>query len=315
MVEYKDKIVRIFNKFFSSFLRDCKEVNDELRGLVKASYKAVDKSSSEYVEFFIKEVSEDGFEKLIKKDRDYMKDKQVAIGITFGMLPENMMNYVYLMALFAYMVGLENEDTLLAQVVKILGTIQSGGDVSDGEFDDILDDDIKDYLKIIKSYGVSNKIDIANTNSAGGPDVGPESFLGAIGNSKIANIAKEISSEIDIGSLKTDSPDDMLKSMLDFSSSNNVLGNIIQKVSTTLNSKISSGELKHEELLGEAMSMMNMFGNGGNNPLANNPLFSQMMKSMKTGKASVRQDVIKKGDARDRLRKKLEMRKKNVDNN
>ena len=95
---------------------------------------------------------------------------------------------------------------------------------------------------------------------------------------------------------------------------NNMLGNIVQKVSTTLNDKISSGELKHEELIGEAMSMMNLFGGKGGSGMAgmmNNPLFSQMMKGMKSGKAGVRQDVISKATTRDRLRKKLESRNKN----
>jgi hypothetical protein len=58
--------------------------------------------------------------------------------------------------------------------------------------------------------------------------------------------------------------------------------------------------------------MMNMFGGEGN-PFMSNPLFSQMMKGMKSGKAQMRTDVVKKADARDRLRKKLEARKKNVE--
>ena len=94
-----------------------------------------------------------------------------------------------------------------------------------------------------------------------------------------------------------------------------MLGNIIQKVSNTLNNKISNGELSHEDLLGEAMSMMNMFGNkggAGGDPFANlasNPLFSQVAKAMKGGKANLRQDVIKKASTRDRLKKKLDDRR------
>jgi hypothetical protein len=87
-------------------------------------------------------------------------------------------------------------------------------------------------------------------------------------------------------------------------------------VSSSLNSKISNGELKQEDLLGEAMSMMNMFGGsggGGGNPLASNPLFAQMMKGMKSGKAAVRPDVIRKSDTKSRLRKKLEAKNKNVE--
>ena len=205
---------------------------------------------------------------------------------------------------------LEDENELFAQVVRVLGYIQSGNlQEYANEKDDIIDDDIKELLEKIKEFGGSvPKVDIKKESGVGGI----ADMLGAFENSKIADLAKEIAKDVDVSSLKTENPDDMIKSMLDFSSGNNVLGNIISKVSSTLNNKITSGELKHDELLGEAMSMMNIF-NDGKNPLASNPLFAQMMKSMKTGKANVKQDVIKKGDTRERLRKKLEMRKKNVE--
>lgn len=322
-MNYKEKTSRVFNKFFSSFLKDLKEVDDDLRKLVKASYKAIDKSSAEYCQFFSDNLissSDTILPKLIKGDfDDEVKSKCVGTNIQIGTILEKLqgkkeeetiiMNYIYTMTLFAYMNILENEDELFMQVVRVLGYIQSKSyDEYDKEKDDIIDDDIKGLMAKIREYEVSPKIDIKETTSSVENDI-----FSAFGDSKIASLAKEISKDIDVSSLKAENPDDMLKNMLNFGSENNVLGNIIQKVSSTLNNKISNGELKHEELLGEAMSMMNLFGQGGNNPFASNPLFSQMMKSMKTGKANVRQDVLKKGDTRERLRKKLEQRKKNVE--
>ena len=335
-MNYKEKTSRVFNKFFSSFLKDIKEVDDDLRKLVKSSYKAIDKSSLEYCKFFSDNLissSDTILPKLIQGDFDEeVKSKLVGIDISIGTIFEKLqgkkeeetiiMNYIYTMTLFAYMNILEDEDELFTQVVKILGYIQSKSyEEYENEKDDIIDDDIKGLLTKIKEYEVSPKIDISETDGSGGTatDTSMENdIFSAFGDSKIASLAKEISKDIDVSSLKTDNPDDMLKNMLNFGSENNVLGNIIQKVSSTLNNKISNGELKHEDLLGEAMSMMNLFGQGGNNnPFASNPLFSQMfsqtMKSMKNGKVNIRQDVIKKGDARERLRKKLEQRKKNVE--
>ena len=322
-ITYKDKTHRVFNKFFSSFLKDLKEVDEELRTLVKASYKVVDKTSAEHCDLVVNNVIPHlALLKSGSLDDESLRSSQFAKDITLGIIFDKInqegkdgekviiMNYIYTMVLFAHMSTLEDENELFAQVVRVLGYIQSGNlQEYANEKDDIIDDDIKELLEKIKEFGGSvPKVDIKKESGVGGI----ADMLGAFENSKIADLAKEIAKDVDVSSLKTENPDDMIKSMLDFSSGNNVLGNIISKVSSTLNNKITSGELKHDELLGEAMSMMNIF-NDGKNPLASNPLFAQMMKSMKTGKANVKQDVIKKGDTRERLRKKLEMRKKNVE--
>ena len=88
-------------------------------------------------------------------------------------------------------------------------------------------------------------------------------------------------------------------------------------MSSKIHDKINTGELKQEELFGEAMNMMNMMkGGGGGGGMAdlmsgmfNNPMMSEMFKSMKKGKAAPRQDVMQKAATRDRLRAKLEQRK------
>ena len=327
---YREKCERVFNKFFSSFLKDLKEVDDDLRVMVKNAYKIVDKTSSEHCDFVVENV----IPQLAKLktgtfDEEDVRASEIAKGITLGLIFDKVnqegkesekvivMNYVYTLLLFAHMSTLENEDGLFAQVVRVLGYLQSGNTTEyDNEKEDIIDDDVREILEKIKSYGATPKVDIKSESGVGdGTNTslgGLGGLLGAFENSKIADLAKEIAKDVDVSALKTDNPDDMIKNMLDFSSGNNVLGNIISKVSTSLNNKITSGELKHDELLGEAMSMVNIF-NDGHNPLASNPLFAQIMKSMKSGKANVKQDILKKGDTRERLRKKLEMRKKNVE--
>lgn len=323
LLNYKQKTERVFNKFFSSFLKDLKEVNDELRKKVKSNYKVVDKSSSEYCTLFSENMlchltdftsesfSEAALSKFVCKE---VTLSDVVQGLDTKSEEEKniIKNYLYVLMLFAHMASLEEEDELFKQVVTILTRIQEGDQEGfETEKDDVIDDDIKSLLEIIRRFGLAPKAPKLEKEDDGPAD--PSSLFGMLGNSKIANLAKEISQDIDVSSLKTDNPEDLIKSMLDFNSGNNVLGNIIQKVSSSLNNKISNGELKQEDLLGEAMSMMNLFGGSGNNPLASNPLFAQMMKGMKSGKASVRPDVVRKSDARTRLRKKLEARNKNVE--
>jgi hypothetical protein len=105
----------------------------------------------------------------------------------------------------------------------------------------------------------------------------PESTQGASGggsgnpfdfmeNSKIGQLAKEISSSINLESLNINNPEDITSVEGLFSGNNNALTNIIQQVGSSIASKIQNGDIKQEDLLGEAMGMMqqlNMGGGGG----------------------------------------------------
>jgi hypothetical protein len=319
-MNYKDKTVRIFNKFFSGFLKDLKEIDDDLKKSVKASYKFIDKASHEYCEFFVENFMIDGnvskHDVTLESLGERMVCQNIKLADVITKTTENsknvVFNYVYILSLFAHMYKLEDENELLEQVLKLVSAIQNGSEEYEQEKDDVIDDDIKALLEKIKEYGGQTKVNIDASGSTDSFD--PSKILDSLNNSKIANLAKEISKDIDLSGIKTDNPDDLIKNMFNMSGENNVLGNIIQKVSSTLNEKISTGEFKQEDLIGEAMNMMNMFsGSGVPNPFTSNPLFNQMMKSMKTGKTNIKQDVVKKADTRERLRRKLEMRKKNVD--
>jgi flavodoxin len=84
-------------------------------------------------------------------------------------------------------------------------------------------------------------------------------------NSKIGNLAKEISEELNGDDLKCmENPDDLMKNLL--SGEGGGLGNIIQKVSTKLQNKMQNGELNEDALMKEATNMMSML----------NPAFSKM---------------------------------------
>lgn len=331
---------KVFNKFFSGFLRDIKEVHEDLRVSVKASYQVVDKGSDVYCSFFKEHVMPVKKNLLAKEFNDDVLSRYICQNITIGDIfdkcsedDKNMvLNYVFIMMLFAYISEInEDQDIVLGQAVQLLSFIQKEEyDNYASERENVLDDDLAAILDMIKTYGGKTRVDAGKASAESsadtaqtGSDFDPMGFFSKLNNSKIADLAKEISQDIDVSSLKVENPDDLMKNLFasQADGNGNVLGNIIQKVSNTLNTKISKGELSHEDLLGEAMSMMNMFGGNkggsGENPFANlasNPLFSQVAKAMKGGKANVRQDVIKKASARDRLKKKLEDRRQSSSN-
>jgi hypothetical protein len=357
----------MFNKFFSSFVKELKKMDEGLRTIIKANFKVIDKSSEEYYMLFWNGVKEH-MNILTSLDMDnivtneHVLDIEVVKGMTFGDIVKALKeedrivfwNYFNILLLFGYIYTEakteeenvshsqkedtikdteNNEDTeetkdtfntsssytLFLKVVKILSLIQKGEDIA-SEMDEIVDDDVKLLLSRVKTISVPE--DAMKFEEQEG---NPEDFLKNLGNSKIANLAKEISQEIDTTNLKVEGPEDIAK-LLDFSGSNNLMGDIFTKVSSKLSQKIASGDLKQEDLMGEAMSMMSMLqgggagaggigdllknlgGLGGLGDLMNNPMMAEVMKMAKKGKVQTKTHMRNQNSTRDRLRKKLEKR-------
>lgn len=367
----EQKICYMFNKFFSSFVKELKNLDDTLKTTIKKHYKVIDKSSEEYYQFFWNNVK-DHIRVFIDNEDvtndETIQDIQIIQGITIkdavDVLKDNNLqtfwNYVNILIIFAYLYteikqtstqqttneennddvgeGENNEENkqtpsvgvylLFVKVVKILSMIQNSQDPST-ELADIIDDDIKSLVSKIKVFDVVND-DIKIDETADTMPVPPKDFLESIENSKIANIAKEISKEIDISNINIEKPEDVAK-LMDFSGSNNFLGNIVSKVSTKLTEKISSGEINQDDLLSEAMSMMGMLNGGGAGGasgiadilknmgglggMLNNPMMNEMMKMAKKGKVATKNTGGSRPShgssvsTRDRLRKKLEEKK------
>ena len=384
----EQKICYMFNKFFSSFVKELKNLDDTLKATIKKHYKVIDKSSEEYYQFFWNNIKDHIRVFIDEEDlttNETIKHIEIIQGITIqnavDVLKETNLqtfwNYVNILIIFAYLYtdikqtsteqtnikSEEKEDTetadekktsedernyqqetkhtpsvgvylLFVKVVKILSMIQNSQDPS-AELADIIDDDIKSLVSKIKVFDVAND-DIKIDEAADTMPIPPKDFLESIENSKIANIAKEISKEIDISNINIDKPEDVAK-LMDFSGSNNFLGNIVSKVSTKLTEKISSGEINQDDLLSEAMSMMGMLNGGGAGGVGgiadilknmgglggmmNNPMMNEMMKMAKKGKVATkntggsRHNNGSSVSTRDRLRKKLEEKKQKSSQN
>lgn len=328
-MQIQNRILVAFNKFYGNFIKDVKATNDEIRLTIKKHYKLIDKLSEEYLLFFKEQVADvknvlynEDIPTLVKNDdvtsKTLIKDvtiKTVLDAIDNDVDKQVFWNYIFILTLFMYLKdevdtcsdeqNLQQVELLFNSVIEILGHIQNGNDAS-ALIGDILDDDVKQLLSKIHKF--ENDVKIAEDTSM------PP--FGNMQDSMICNLAKEISNEIDVSNINVEKPEDVLK-LMDFSSSNNLVGDIIKKVSTKIHDKISSGELKQEELFGEAMNMMGMLNMGGAKGgmgdlgnILNNPMMGEMMKAMKKGKAVPKQDAFKKSNARDRLRAKLDERRK-----
>lgn len=232
-------IVKTFNTFFISLLRDLKQMNDEFRNIVKKHYKMIDKTSEKYIEFIKNNLTKDDI--LNNNFEDKYIGEELNIKNIIETINENdkiiFMNYLYILYIITILHEETYDEELFNKTISIISNIQKKQNVKD-DIDCILHDDIRDLLQLIDHPHSTPDID-------------------NLENTTIGNLAKEIAKEIDVSGLQNlDNPEDIFKSIMNFSGENNMLGNIIKTVSTKVNEKLSSGELNQAELFKEAMSML-----------------------------------------------------------
>jgi len=158
---------------------------------------------------------------------------------------------------------------ILTKSLKILSSLDNNIDI-DNELNEIMDDDVRIILTHIKDL----KVDVTNKES-----LDSSNLDNLLGNSKIGKLAKEISDNIDLESLNinTDNPEEMLNPANLFSGENgNLIGNLVQQVGSSITEKMSSGELKQEDLVQDAFSLMNRMQNTN----SDNPIIDNMVKNM-----------------------------------
>jgi hypothetical protein len=211
-------------------------------------------------------------------------------------------------------------DLMLTKTLKVINKIDDSK--LSTELEEVIDDDLRNMLvnihdvrkEMSKSLmkDVDGDIDVIDVNdeSKDGPDF--SDTLEFLNNSKIGELAKEISEDIDISSLNVEKPEDLLNIDDIFSGKNNMLGDIINKVGSRITNKIQSGQIKQDELMNEAFSMMTKL-NGTNSFMEDmmknamnqggNASFNDLQSKMKNN------PVMRKNNTKNRLQKKLENRK------
>lgn len=355
IMQSSSKFLYVFNKLFSSFIKTIKEFSEDLKPLIKKHYKVIDKSSTQYYEKFWNSVESrwndlvncEVLHEVEKLDEVEIANELSLNSVFASVKPEDkeaITSHIYLLLIFAYLyteISRESEQeteeqnetssatdsaTLFNSVVELLNLIQNNKKES-AEYKDLLETVVdEDVVKLVSKVTIVSG-QVPKQFTASSAEGNPLEFLQGLENSKIASLAKEITSEIDLSNLSIDKPEDITK-LMDMSEGNNFLGNIVSKVSNKLTEKLNTGELKQEDLMSEAMSVMgalnngdglggllkNMGGLGGLGDLMSNPMMAEMMKMAKKGKVQSRNTGgSRKGSGmstRDRLKKKLDERRK-----
>lgn len=303
MDDKRKKVAYAFNKFYLNFLNDIKSYNDEFKKHVKANFKVFDKTTAAHIEAFRASEAASG-----------EKDDSIELlpGLTYGEVllgadSEKAINilqsYFYIFKVLAHIYE-DDDESFLETILAIVQKIKAGEDVA-SDIEVIVDDDLRGYLADLQR--------VLTENNEPAPSV--EDTMKMFENSMIGSLAKEISEEINVKDLNVENPAELLNFESLVSGSNNILGNIVSKVSNKIQSKITTGELNQTDLIGEAMSLITMLNTsaGGTNAQMFNDLMSNIGKTMggSAGNFKVDENKVRQMDARARLQRKLEERRKN----
>lgn len=312
----------MFNKIYLNLMKEIKDKDVEIKSKLKTNYKVFDKKSNEYITRLVMNMNDNvtsalfGDEDII--DKLEIINFEIYVDVTVDDILKRVVNkdenskqsfkyYLYILMVLGYIYKLDDIDEdkkeiLLRKTFDIINSVDTNvienNDELERHLDDILDDDLRKLLlkmyldrKMVKESVM--KLDTEDLNGG----------LEFLNNTKIGELAKEISSSIDMTKLNMENPEDMLNLNNLFTGSNNMLGDIIQTVGTKITQKIQNGEINQEELMNEALSMMGSLNSSGHGDM-----MSQMM-GMMSGMGNMMDPGNRDNKTRQRLQKKLANKK------
>ncbi len=234
--------LKVFNDTLLKFKENLKKIDDTIE------IKKIGSIDTVPLQNFLKAI--DGKEEKIKnKDSSIFNE------------PLNL-DDVDLSAVFAKISKEENRESVwkyLNTLVLISKTIKSKSKRFEEMFEK--EDGVPDMMEMLKNMMGSDgdaEADDDTDADADKEDSGDdEDLVGMLENSKIGSLAKDIASNIDISSLendiKLDSPD--INSIISSLSTNDSIKGLMNRVTTSLQEKMETGELNHADLKSEAMEM------------------------------------------------------------
>ncbi len=260
--------VENLNKIFIEFCDDLVLVNSSKTESIDNSKKRIIENASTkyYLEYFFRHCIPYS-NAITSCNSDQLNDMNLLHCIKFGEIYANCLSLSSKHALWRYLHTfylLIQSYTKLDKIIEKYETHENITKIKDALANH--DDNLKNIMASSAKFAEDILKEQATKQEAGagagslpnlfeGMDEGKfeEKFM----NSSIGNLAKEISQDLDLSDLQNlESPDDLMKSFMN--GGNGGLGNIIQKVSSKLQTKLASGDLNEEALMKDATQMMGM---------------------------------------------------------
>jgi hypothetical protein len=200
----------------------------------------------------------------------------------------------------------DQKNERLQHVLRIFGKIQAAvydtAADSDEKREQMVDDALaetadncsseKHLVHLFRKYSeceakVAQSVRRKNSSSSktGAGGEGKEDFESMFGNSKIGGLVKELMSEFNPDELNMDeslfdsqNPLEALSNFQNMMNSSSGVGSMLSRMGQKMQSKIGSGELRLDELIGETMGLI-----GNNAALQNNPIIANLLSMMNNG--------------------------------
>ena len=204
----------------------------------------------------------------------------------------------YIQTLFVIGETIVSDSNSIKQLVENFKKIrETDGDMSQLDANEENNEQDDQVLEMLKNLSEKTKETQEN-----GDEINEE----LINNGLIGNLAKELAEDINIDEFNLNIDDN--SSSVNDVFSNLISGdnpmkfmNLIQNVGQKIQNKLSDGNIDQSKLVDEAQQMMGMLGN-------NNPLFDNLLGKAK--QEAQQTNTSHNNPTRDRLRKKLEQKKK-----
>ncbi len=300
------RVTYVFNQFFFDFIRHLKksEPDDDVKAALKRSYKVVELCEERHLGRLAAALEPQLLQRVVEAEAplqdEGVRGLELIPGITLERLTRDparadaILAYLYIFCSLVHVREHADADAAVEQVVKMVRGLQDGR-APPAVTEDVLDDDLASLLRKLSMVSEAPPAPPAAPAPTSPFDVD------ALVNSKIGSMAREITEELKLD--QVDKPEELL----------NIgnLGSIVSTISNKIQSKLSSGEMKQEDLMAEAMSFLGGAaggaGGGGLGALLNNPMLKEVMKSMGGGGAA--KERLRNLSAKERLRDKLRKRR------
>ena len=330
----EQKTIKVFNHVYYLLMKDIKNKSTNIKSALKINYKVFDKKSDEYLKYMNTLLTDDIMACMFKTcDISTYVDvlnMEVFMNVTVNDIKKELNEsdvktlsyYLYLLMLMVYIHRMELEenkkDILLCSTIYLADSASLSNDEFENKCSEILDDDIKIVLKKIYENRTGN-LDFKTDDDE------PLDF-DFLNNTKIGNLVKEMSSDVNISSFEIPDSQNNDGAQIDvtklFDNPNNIkaVTDIFQNVSKKITSKIDNGEISESELMSEGVQMFGkLAGMGG---LGNNQedIVSQIASMMgkmdlsqfgdigRRGGGSGGNNAPPKSKTRDRLKKRIQSR-------
>lgn len=229
----------LFSKTHLRLLNDVRVCCNGFRADVRKAIESFDKKSREYIDIYKTHDVNDLLRLPVIKDVTFEQ-------VVESCKPDDVMHfkrYAILLLIIAKV-----QDDALESIMLRIKHLKDGSELNIDELQDF-DDDI---VSLLQCY--------SNTYNNVPSKEEDDNIENLLASSSIGSLAKEIASELDdsdIQQLQRSGSTNPLALL-----QNEVMGKLMGRVTSKLTSKLQNGQLQHDQLLNEAMSLLGSLGGG-----------------------------------------------------